>query len=66
MSTDEMVVLALSYAEISGNLFHSCSRVRHSGWIDRPPIFSNEGKIKGLSFPEITVRYFLRIFIETY
>ena len=43
MTTEEMVVLALCFAEVCGNLFHSCMRVEKLHWIDRPPILSKEG-----------------------
>ena len=44
MSTDDMIVLALCYAEICGNLYHSCTGIQQSHWIERPPLFSREGK----------------------
>ena len=44
MGTDEMVVLALCFIEVCGNMNHSCTKIQKSTWINRPPILSNEGK----------------------
>ena len=55
MGTDEMVVLALCFIEVCGNMNHSCTKIQKSTWINRPPILSNEGK----DFAKTIIHYFI-------